>query len=168
MKYWREVLIAIIVVVAALVWRQRDAALVERGRAEARARHADSLLATNAAKIARVDTVLRERLVVVPKLVTRADTILARVVDTIYLASDTAKRNPLLPIPAGEVAFLRDTLVPQCNALAKDCAEYKRAAEERFAAYELKLKARPTKTTPLHAKLLWSGIGIGVGRLTCR
>jgi hypothetical protein len=128
--------------------RQRDAALVALGEARAKAQRADSLLALNAVKIAKTDTVLVERLRDVQRVLTRVDTLREQVVDTLYATEDSDRVTPLVVIPQSAFEFFTDSLAPKCDALEKDCTRFRAEAEERFRLYEERINSTATSVCP--------------------
>jgi hypothetical protein len=162
LRYWREAVIGILLIVLMAACHSRDNALVERGKAEVRAHTADSLLSTNAIAIAPVVDRLVHDTVRVTDLLRRIriDTVQRR--DTVYASADTGHVLPLIPLPAAQVAVY-DSLVPACRSLSNDCAVFKKLAQERFDDYDAKLKAVSSMppSSCLKSNVAWGIIGAG-------
>lgn len=164
LRYWRELAIGVLVMLAVGTCVARDRAIAERARIAERAARLDSLLDASRLKVARVDTILVKDLTRVARALGRTDSIFTHAVDTIFLASDTLRERPLVPLPAADVAFLRDTLAPACSALQYSCKAFRDSAQERFALYEERLRTNVTSTST-REKVTWGVLGTALGVL---
>lgn len=156
-KYWQAALIAVLLASGIAMFKARDRALVERGQAIEQARLADSVLTTTRASLARVDTLYRRdtlRFVTLRSRVdTLRDTVLTHLTDTLLVKEFIARE---------------DSTIHACTEALGDCAKFRTIAEQRFAAYEVKLKAQPIAASHscVVSNVLWSALGIGAGRLS--
>jgi hypothetical protein len=149
------------IVVSVTALRDRDAAMKQRGAAEARAHVADSLLRISSQRLAHVDTVLVQGAAAATKWLTRVDTIKTLRVDTVYAVGDTAHHQPLVQIPAGRYTFFTDTLAPSCKSLTQDCAAFRKEAYDRFALYESRINSTATSVCPSRLPAVGGGFAAG-------
>lgn len=164
LRYWREGLIAVLILAAIAYCHARDEAIADRAKAEVRTHTADSVLSVTRDSIMHLSAAVVHDTVTVSRLLARWDTVETPATrDTIYLASDSAHLHPLVPLPAAQVETM-DTLVPACRALTRDCAAFRRVAQERFDAYELKIANTPHATGSWKEKVAWGIAGVLVGR----
>jgi hypothetical protein len=132
LKNWRTSLLVVaglVIVGQIAVWRH---ALIEEGKAIARVQQLDSLLAQNKTALARVDTlVVHDTLRVTAtrlRVDSLRDTVLTHLTDTVLVKEFVART---------------DTALKTCTELSNDCAAFRRLAQQRFDAYEAKLKEQP-------------------------
>ena len=129
-RWWREAALLLLAGVLIASCHARDVALRDRGRAEERARVADSTLHAIRPLLARADTVLvhdtvRVR-VAVDRVVTMTDTVLAHLTDTVLVK---------------QYVQTADSAAKACSLLVTDCARYRGYAEQTIRALEAKLAA---------------------------
>lgn len=158
LKYWRESLIGLLLVVAVTAWHAHDTALVERGKAQEKYRVADSALKALKPALARTDTQLVH------------DTVTL----TVYLASriapakhDTVLKHLTDTVKVKEYIAQTDTALGMCRDLMSACAVFRTQAQATIAALESKVKAIPVAmpTSCVGGNALWGVLGAGVGFL---
>lgn len=158
-SYWREAAIGALAVTLVASCHARDVALQQRGRAEERARVADSTLKAVKPQLARAETTLvhdtvRVR-VAVDRVITQTDTVLAHLTDTILVKS---------------YVQTADSAAKACSLLVTDCARYRDYAEQTIRALEAKVaaaNAMPKKSCTLPTvggMLLGAGVGFVLNR----
>lgn len=157
LKYWREGAITVLVLALVASCVARDHRLRAAGAATERTRVADSVLVVNRSQLVRVDTLLIHDTVTVRRTVahldTLRDTLLAHLTDTIVVK---------------EFVKAADVTAKACSELSGDCAEFRRLANQRFAAYEAKLATVPPPRTCTWSNVTLGAIGLGVGYLAHR
>lgn len=156
-RYWQGAIIAVLFISGVAMFKARDRALVERGKAIEQARLADSVLAVTRVNLAHVDTFYRRdtlRFVTLKARVdTLRDTVLTHLTDTLLVKEFIARE---------------DSTIHACTEALGDCAKFRTIAEQRFAAYEVKLRAVPIASSHscVMSDVLWGAIGLGAGRLS--
>ena len=132
LKYWRELGLAILAVVLFGMWRSREHALVERGRAIERVRVADSALAVLRSALARADTQVVTQIRTVTREIARVDTL-----------------RDSIPVWRHDTTYIReyvtrtDSALAVCTDLAGSCALFRTTANATIAALEVKVRAIP-------------------------
>jgi hypothetical protein len=161
-RYWRETLLVVLVVTAVGLFKARDRALVERGRAVERARVADSVLTVAKAAFRRSDTVLVTKLVPAKAAAARVDTlrdsVLVHLTDTLVVKEYIEKEK--------EAARM-------CTDALGSCEIFRRDAKATIAALENQLALQPAVTVATRScttsnvvwSLLTNGLQFGVQRL---
>jgi hypothetical protein len=127
--------VSLLLATAVTTCRARDNSLVRMGRTlektEARARHADSVLAETTKRLAAIDTQFVYDTVRVMRAVSRTltlrDTLLQHKTDTVLVVKYVEQT---------------DSTIRACTDLKKDCQAYRYEAERKFAAYEERLSVK--------------------------
>lgn len=139
LKYWKAGLIAILVVTAIVLFKQRDTALVQRGKALERTRVADSTLKVLRPMLLRYDSAL---IASTARLATRLDTARVRVRvqrDTVWLPTG----KPGVVVSVEEMQETETTLAG-CSLVVQNCEAFRRTANATIASMQAKLDAQPT------------------------
>ncbi len=158
LKFWKEGVIALLVVVLMAACHARDNALKAEGIAVERYRVADSTLKVVTPKLAHVDTLLVHDTVKVRRLVTSVetlhDTVLAHLTDTVRVKEFITKA---------------DSAAKACVELSNDCQAFRAFATQKIAALESKLSVAPPTTSRRWGSLVLSfALGAGAGYLAHR
>lgn len=164
MRYWREAVIAVmLLVVCVTAWAYLEEA-EQRGVFQERARVADSTLSIVLPRLDKVDTLIVARIDTVRKLVTRVN--LDTLTDTVFVKDSAGTHTTsgiVVPIPVFN--DLKD-LEKTCSALANACEQFKQDARTAMAAMQVKIDAAPKPMTT-RDKIVWSVLGGVLGRASC-
>ncbi len=150
LKHWAGVTIAALAVtLLGGAWgamRAHDAEQRAIGARDVKIHALDSVIAANKQQTAKVDTLWRIDTLKLARVVARTDTlrdsVLKHVTDTLIVKEYIARS---------------DSALRACSLVVDDCARFHSLAEQRFGAYEAKIKALETPA----AKSRWTD-----GRLT--
>jgi hypothetical protein len=165
-KHWQLIALFAAIFLLFVVISDRDRALIEKGKAQERVRTLDSALSVAKRETHASHAVLMVQTDTVTKLLTRlrTDTLPP---DTVYLASDTLKERPLVPLPAKVVDDYR-ALTEKCSLLNDACLKFQADARRQFALYEERLKAAEITVSCRTSNMLWGAGGVLAGYLAGR
>ena len=139
LRYWHVAALAALLAFGAFEWHEHNAAEVAKGRAEERARVADSTLKALKPQLARVDTVYRRDTVTLTRTLTKTlalrDTLLLHLTDTLRVKEFIAQS---------------DSAFHACMDVANSCATNLRLKDQQIIALESKLNAQPQALNVRH------------------
>lgn len=162
LKFWQPSLVAVALGFGALEWRAHNAAEVAKGRAEARAEQADSVLRAIAQQLPKKDTIFQRDTVRLLHLVSHTDTL-----------RDTVLKHLTDTVIVKAYVQASDSTIRACTSVLHDCAAVQALLRQQVGALETKLAAVPVAqprscvNTGLVSGLLGALGGLGVA-LTAR
>lgn len=136
LKYWKDALIGVLVLSLIASCVARDHRIAAKAVAQVRSRQADSVLRVITPQLVHTDTLLiRDTIkvrVAVERVVTLRDTVLRHLTDTVLVKQFVTRA---------------DSAAHACTELSNDCATFRALANQKMAALQAKLDARPAVQT---------------------
>lgn len=141
LRFWRESLIAVLIVGLIASCVSRDHRIAARAVAQEHSRQADSVLGVVTPRLAKVETLfVRDTVkvrVAINHVTVLRDTLLLHLTDTVMVKEYVART---------------DSVVQACTELSNDCATFRSLATQKIAALETKLAAQPAMHQPSKAE----------------
>jgi hypothetical protein len=148
LRYWQAAAIAALLGFGAFEWHEHNVALIDKGKAEERARVADSALKVLGPLMAHADTVFRHDTVTLTRRITETTTI-----------RDTLLKHLTDTIRVKEFIAASDSAIHACTEAVSSCAVKLRLKDQEIAALNSKLAIAPALVDQRH----WYSDRLAVG-----
>lgn len=148
LKYWQGAAIAALLGFGAFEWHEHSVALIDKGRAEERARVADSALKALGPLMAHADTVFRHDTVTLTRRITETTTI-----------RDTLLKHLTDTVRVKDFIAASDSVIHACTEAVSSCTAKLRLKDQEIAALNSKLAIAPALVDQRH----WYSDRLGIG-----